>query len=361
MKNKAKRNNKPLYLLLGFLGVFGFFVYLITRPSELSKAKQELSICSSIDEVKICWQKHQSVLSENEEFVADIRAKLDLFGLTETQVTDIKQWLPKPPTHLNLIVVPDLSRRIVQEFNNPEQIKNDITLLNAVWTTFEDVVKFKTDSKDRLIVDITDPSQANGNFRMIANNLIFDLNIHKGKSNRLYFTEQGNKFQRNIDSLYVLAKTNPLGADYRLYFNRDLSKHIRKNTLFDNYRNLMIIVTDGYLEAEKTLYTGNLALHTQICNDIKHGKGLNEIFTERNLKIAPCDIDLSNLEILILEVNERKVGIGCHYDILKKYWTDWFKTMKVKNADRDFFIQRNNATDLTKKTIDVFIKQSTPQ
>lgn len=125
-----------------------------------------------------------------------------------------------------------------------------------------------------------------------------------------------------------------------------------------NYRNVMIIITDGYLESDKTLYTGSLSLHNDICRLLKSGKGLDEIFAEKKLKIAPCSIDLSNLEILILEVNERKVGSGCHYEILKKYWKDWFKAMKVKNADDNFFIERNNATDLTKGIIKKFITNS---
>ena len=156
-----------------------------------------------------------------------------------------------------------------------------------------------------------------------------------------------------------MAKKRPLGADYRLYFNRYLKRHIQKNTLFDNYRNIVILITDGYLEAEKNLYTGSLDLQQQICNDVKNGTSLNTVFKDRNLRIAPCDIDLSNVEVYIYEVNERQIGLNCHYDILKKYWYDWLKSMKCKNIDIDnvdFFIQRNNATEITKKEIDKILK-----
>jgi hypothetical protein len=357
MKNKAKKNNRSISLLLVFLGGFGIFVYVIMRPSELSKAQNELVRCSNIGEVKNCWNRHQGGLSQNEEFLIEIRKKLDNFGLSDTQVVEVWQWLPKPPTHLNIVLVPDLSRRIIQELNNPEQIKNDTILLNTIWRSFVNIVKFKMDSKDRLLVDITDRDQASGNFRQIANDLIFDLSLHKGQSNRIYFDKKGDKFHNNIDSLYKMAKKDPKGADYRLYFERDLNRHILKNTLFDNYRNLLIIITDGYLESDKILYTGSLGLQTQICSEISKGKGINQIFSERYLKIAPCNIDLSNLEILVLEVNEIQSGAGCHFDILRKYWTDWFKAMKVKNNDTDFFIQRNNATDLTKERIEQFIKK----
>ena len=119
----------------------------------------------------------------------------------------------------------------------------------------------------------------------------------------------------------------------------------------------MIIITDGYLEAEHRLYTGNESLHNAMCREIHAGKSVSEVVSERGLKIPPCEVDLSNLEVLILEVNERPNGKGCHYDLLKKLWANWFNSMKVKNVDNDFFIQRNDATDLTKKNIENFIKK----
>ena len=133
------------------------------------------------------------------------------------------------------------------------------------------------DSKDRLLIDVTDGGQAGGNFRVIANNMIFDLSGHRDKVNLLYFNKQGHKYEDNIDSLYKLAK-HPLGADYREYFCRNLKQHIKPNTLFDDYRNVMVIITDGYLESDKTLYTGNLPLHNDMCRLLKSGKGLDEIF-----------------------------------------------------------------------------------
>ena len=79
-----------------------------------------------------------------------------------------------------------------------------------------------------------------------------------------------------------------------------------------------------------------------MCQLLKSGKGLDEIFEDKKLKIF-----LSNFEILILEVKERQVGIGSHFEFLKKCWKDWFKAMNVKNAESEFFIQRNDVTDLT--------------
>ena len=87
-----------------------------------------------------------------------------------------------------MIVIPDLSRRITDTLNNPSQIEHDKTVFKAVWNTFVEYSKLKQDSKDRIIVDVTDIEQARGQFGNIANQLQFDLSTHSGKSNRLYFT-----------------------------------------------------------------------------------------------------------------------------------------------------------------------------
>ena len=354
---KNNNNRKAGYILLVFLAVFALFIYLITRPSLQSVAINDVHLCMNTEEVKQCWVKYKAKLFENDEFIAEIRTRLAGFNSSDTQIVEAKNWLPKPPLNLNLILVPDLSRRIIDTDNNPEQVKNDTILLNHIWDVFVDVVRLKIDSKDRLLLDVTDEGQAEGKFRTVANDLIFDLSTHKNQSNRLYFEKMGHKYKDNIDNLYKLAVKKPLGADYWYYFNRNLSKHIQKNTLFNDYRNILIIVTDGYLEAEHKLYTGNEQLHNAMCREIHAGKSVSEVISERGLRIPPCDVDLLNLEVLILEVNERPNGRGCHFDLLKKLWANWLTTMHVKNANDDFFIQRNDATDLTKRSIENFIKK----
>ena len=44
-KPKKKKDKKPLYILTGFLVFFGVFIYLITRPSNQSKAIKEIETC----------------------------------------------------------------------------------------------------------------------------------------------------------------------------------------------------------------------------------------------------------------------------------------------------------------------------
>lgn len=352
-KPKKKKDKKPIYFLLVFIVFFGGFVFLITRPSKQSIAINEIETAFNKKEIEMIWYKYKSDLYQDEEFLKEIRTKLSKLNLSEDDINECRNWLPPAPTNINLIVIPDLSRRIIDTVNNPNQIKNDIMVMQTIWKSFVSVSKFKQDTKDKLIIDVTDIDQAKGQFGMVANNLQFDLSNHKGKSNILFFTtEKEKQFETSIKKMYQLAQENPLGADYRFYLRRYLINHIKKPTIFENYTNKIVIITDGYLEAEgKPADTKIKGLENLLHQSVNIGNTL-EIITSKGLNIPKVDIDLSNSEILICEVNERKNGKGFDFEILKTYWEDWLNRMHAKKI---VFLQREQANDLTSKKVSEFI------
>jgi hypothetical protein len=359
-KKNKKKDKKPLYLLLGFLTFFGVFIYLLTRPSLQSKAIEQVQVCNSVNDVKSLYERYKFELLETDEtgnkivaleFQDAVRQRINSFKLNDKQLTECLEWIPPTKTSLNVIVIPDLSRRIIDTINNPNQIENDMFVLNTIWNSFVEFSKFRQDTKDRLMVDVTDFDQARGQFSLIANQLQFDLADHKGKSNRLYFTEDKNKqFSESISEMYKSAKEKPLGADYLFYFRRYLVNHIKKPTLYDNYINKVIIITDGYLEAENR--PADTKITPELYNSLPIGN-TKEMITILGLNIHKINIDLSNTDIMICEVNERKTGKTKDFEILQAYWTDWLQRM---NAQKISFIQREQANETTKKRIDEFFK-----
>ncbi len=352
-RQKKKKDKKPLYILGGVLLFFGLFIYAITRPSTQSKAIKELETSFNKKDVEVVWHKYKSNLYQDEDFLFETRKKLSNLNLPEEEIKECRGWLPPAPTSINLIIIPDLSRRIIDTLNNPNQITNDIFVLQTIWKSFVDFSKLKQDTKDKLIIDVTDIDQAKGQFAEVANNLQFDLSNHKGKSNRLFFTSEKDKqFETSIREMYKLAKEKPLGADYRFYLRRYLVNHIKKPTLFDNIINKVVIITDGYLEAEnKPADTKIYGFETQLHTSVSLGNTL-QVITNNGLNIPKVDIDLSNTEVLVCEVNERKIGKGFDFEILKTYWEDWFKRMNTKKV---IFIQREQANDLTAKRVMEFV------
>jgi hypothetical protein len=362
---KKKKDKKPLYILLGFVSFFIIFIFLITRPSVQSKAIDEIQLCSNINDVKSVFERYKFELLETAEngnkvvsleFQNVVRNKLNSFNLTEEEVKQCLIWLPPAPTSINLIVIPDLSRRIIDTFNNPRQIENDKFVLQTVWESFVSFTKLKQDSKDKLMVNVTDIDQAKGQFESIANNLIFDLSTHRGKSNRLFFTSKmDSQFSYSINKLYDSAMQKPLGADYRFYLRRYLVNHLKTPTLFDNYLNKVILITDGYLESEERPADTKIKGYEKLLYPAVLNGNILDIITLNNLNIPKVNIDLSNTEVLICEVNERREGRGYDFEILKAYWEDWFKRMNVRKKIN--FIQREQANELTAKKVKEFIVQ----
>lgn len=362
-KLKKKKDKKPIYILLGFISFFILFIYFLTRPSLQSTAIDQINICSNTNDVKSVFDRYKFELLENDEFGNKIvsidfqyavRSKLNSFNLNDHEINECLKWLPPSKINLNIIVIPDLSRRIIDNANNPNQINNDILILSTIWKTFVEYSKLKQDSKDKLIIDVTDVEQAHGQFDKVADKLQFDLANHKGKSNRLFFTEEKDKlFHSSIKELYQLAKQKPLGADYKFYLRRYLSNHLKKATLFENYANKVIIITDGYLEPENSQADTKILGYEDILRQsVITGNTLN-VITLNNLNIPKVNIDLSNTEVMICEVNERKIGRGYDFEILKTYWEDWFSRMNVKN--KITFLQREQSNAITTKRVDEFI------
>jgi hypothetical protein len=356
-------------------------VLLLTRSTVEEEAIKAVGICFSREEVKQVFLRYKSELtirdetgsvSISEDFLHAVRSRLAGLRLSEIEIRECLAWLPPAPESLNIIILPDFSRRIIDEVNNPQQIENDLELLNQIWETFKGVTRLKMDSHDRLIVDVTDEDQAGGKFRNLANDLIFDLSTHRGQSNRLYFDRVGSLYTERTSQLYELARDRPLGADYWYYFNRKLSRQIRKSTLFESYRNLVIILTDGYLEAQSDArtgvwdYTGDYIKRQSVCNRMRDGQSVAEALRYQINSIPDCMDHYPELEVLVLEITERREGsvqertdrgTPCDYEILKRMWSDWFTLLEIRNTDRDFFIARNDATKLTKERIERFIKE----
>ncbi|WP_205514469.1 hypothetical protein [Longitalea arenae] len=128
---------KPLlYLIVAFV-IFSLFIYALLRPSTSTKASKEIERCVTPSDVRTVWEKYHLELAEDEDYNQAVRDKLGTFNLKQSEIKEIKNWLPAKTHNLNIILVPDLSNRINDDKNNPEQTKNDTALLNSIWAVFE--------------------------------------------------------------------------------------------------------------------------------------------------------------------------------------------------------------------------------
>lgn len=357
-------------MLAGSACFFIGFLFLILLDPPSKAGLRELKRSINAVQVQEVYNKYKDKLISNSEFETAVRTKLTSFKLTESENNRCLSWLPQLRTNLNIIIVPDLSGRIIDTANNPGQIVNDKALLSYIWINFMKEATKKISSKDHLIVDVTGSNQADGRFRTLADSLNIDLSRDSIHSNRIQLEHWKVKFSKNIDKLYSMASEKPQGADYWDYFNNDVNKNLKKSTLMDNYRNVIIIITDGYLEAQDKVatgvafYTGGLEQRTQVFNKLRQGLPMDEALNGSITPIMDCESHFKNLEVLVLEAHPRSrtskqepIDKGTPQDarILRALWTGWFKRLEIKNANEPaVFNTRFDANEKTMRVIDDF-------
>ena len=355
---QKKRSKKPLYILLVFISVFSIFIYVLLKPSLEATAINEINSCRNIEDVKSKFDKYKEDLITSEDFCQATRDILNSFSLKQQDIIEIKKWLPSKTDNLNIIIVPDLSNRIIDPINNPEQVKRDSVIIDAICQSFEKKVKLKMNSKDRLIIDVTDRNQAGGKIGELADSLKLSLDEIKDRSNRLYFDSHINQFKTSVKKLYDEAFNFEIkhptggGADYVSYFSTNLKQKIQKSTLDDNYNNILIILTDGYLEATKP----NGKVINYLPND------LCKSYSDRNQHLIDETINtkFKNLNVFVLEVNRKKGSSDCDEKGLQKWWANWLKSMNIKNItddtlDDEIIIKRTNGYNDVIRKVDEII------
>lgn len=351
---------KKYKFFIGVLAVIGIFIAIFTLNTSVSKtAIKEVKQSANKEQVQKVWDKYiNDITSKNgqEKLIKAVKEKLAKMDLNDEEIkhwhTQFKVFSDEKPS-LNIIIIPDLSHRIQQI---PHTEKYDKELISEAYRLFFQKAK-SYQSTDKLVVEVTDDSQASGLFGQIAENLTIDMTDKKNNENsKKYLENKERNFKQNIDNLYAKAMKKTTGADYVYYFNRIAPYRIKKSDIHTEYINKIIILTDGYLETNNRTYTFTKgALESTLKLAVDNGK-LEEVMRYNDLAIPKSRYTLFNTEVLILEVTERPNGIMWHKDVLEQYWKDWFRSMGIKNVNNNFFHSHNHNVNETKKILQKFLK-----
>lgn len=237
---------------------------------------------------------------------------------------------------LNISLLLDLSDRI-----NPEKYPNesmeyyerDIAYIKSVSEAFETHLRAKKvrQMNDKIQLYF-DPEPKNQNINKIST----DLKYHISRSN--VSLELLNDLEEQYSSkpaeIYNLAiKDNYyVGSDIWRFFKTKVKDYCVE----DNFRNILIILTDGYIyhkdtklkETNRTSY-----LTPQDIRDFRLNKeNWENRFINDDFGFITAIEDLSNLEVLVLGINPDNKN-PYEEEVLKKYWSDWFNTMNVLRYD----------------------------
>lgn len=260
----------------------------------------------------------------------------------------------------NISILLDLSDRISLKKNpNPtmEFYQRDLGYIKSVSEAFTHHLKSKRirqmDDKMQLFFN---PEPLDPEINSISKNLRIAVdknNVTKDFLNSIN-ANYASKTSRIYDS--AIKDDHFIGSDIWNFFDT----RVKDQCVENNYRNILIVLTDGYMFHENSVRTeGNRTSY--ITSKLIQKNGLNtsewkKKFEDQDFGFIKIEDDLSNLEVLVLGINPDKNN-PYEEKVIKAYWTKWFTEMKIKhfeikNADlpsnmekiiHDFILKKTNS------------------
>lgn len=240
---------------------------------------------------------------------------------------------------LNISVYLDLSDRLTRELT-PSQMERDTAIINHLIDVFIEDCKNNgkiLNSKNHFQIFFY-PAPNNSEIAQLARGLNVDMSKTEMKQKKLELMEMKARFQTNLAQIYNDAMTEGkwVGSDIWGFFS---NKEVDKLCIRNGYRNILIILTDGYL------------YHAD--NKVKDGNAFSYVLPQ-TLEIPNASLlvnrkGLSDLEVLMLEVNPYNPK---QRNALITILEGWFKEMEVGK----FVVSETALPVNTEIYIDSFLK-----
>ncbi|QHI37079.1 hypothetical protein IMCC3317_24570 [Kordia antarctica] len=256
--------------------------------------------------------------------------------------------------NLNISLLLDLSDRI-----NPEKYPNstmdfykrDVAYIKSVSEAF---ITHLQNKKVRSINDkiqlYFDPEPGNQNINALSQSLRYEINRSNVSLDLL--EEMKQAYATKPAKIYELAiKDNAyVGSDTWRFFKNKINDFC----ILEDHRNILIILTDGYIYHKNTqLKEDHLTsyLTPQLIRQNKlNDKNWKEKLTAQNFGFIAANENLAQLEILVLGINPDKKN-PYEEDVIHKYWNDWFRQMKVGQSEIKTAILPSNMDKIIKDFI----------
>lgn len=243
--------------------------------------------------------------------------------------------ISKKQGQLNISILLDLSDRISPQINANAQ-KNDIENIKTITEFFKSNMTslgaYNAKGKIRIFFS---PPPVSSDINSMVSKLIIDCSKMDNKGRKGVYDNITELYSQNLEKIYrqTIATSAWEGSDIWRFFKNDVKDFcIQKDP---NYRNILIIFTDGYLYHSQSVindknrfsYLTNTNLKQYRKQDWKQMIERNNfgIKTERN--------DLNNLEVLVLEIKAESPNNKVDEDIMSYLWKKWFKEMSVSNYE----------------------------
>lgn len=250
----------------------------------------------------------------------------------EKTITPIKD----TSENLNISILLDLSDRI-----SPEKYPNksmefylrDVGYINSVSDAFTDHVRTKKVRKvnDKMQL-FFDPAPFNPEINALSKEL--KIEIDKNNVSKEFLKKIKETYSTDPLKIYELAikDNNYVGSDTWKFFQNKINDYCIEN----NYRNILIVLTDGYIYYKDSKIKENNAT-TYLTPEVIRNNKLNtsdwsQKIRSQKLEFIKANNDLSNLEVLVLGIHPDPKN-PYEEEVIKAYWSNWFEAMKIKRYE----------------------------
>lgn len=242
----------------------------------------------------------------------------------------------KENKNLNISILLDLSDRInPSKYPNPtmEFYKRDVAYIKSVSEAF---ITHLQNKRVRSINDkiqlYFDPAPWNPTINTLSKSLQYEIN--RGNVSLDLLEEMKQAYATKPTKIYELAIKDDayVGSDTWRFFKNKINDFC----ILEDHRNILIILTDGYIyhkntqlkEGKQTSYLTPQLIRKYKLND----KNWNEKISTQNYGFISANENLAQLEILVLGINPDKKN-PYEEDVIQKYWNDWFRQMKAGKSE----------------------------
>ena len=248
---------------------------------------------------------------------------------------------------LNISIYLDLSDRLKRDLT-PSQKERDLAIVGHIADYFraQTVGPKILQSKNNIKVFFY-PAPNNSDIATLAEDLCIDITKFNGVERRVVLDGDANqgkpslkeRFKKNLSAIYdkTLEANQWPGCDIWDFFS---NKNVDTQCIREGFRNILVILTDGYLFDEK--------------HKVQDGNAFSYV-TPSTLKAPNTSLivkrtGLENLEVRILEVNPTDMN---HRDQLKTVLENWLKGMGVK--EENITVSQTDLPSNTQTIVDSFL------
>lgn len=226
---------------------------------------------------------------------------------------------------INLTVFIDLSDRIVKTRDGLRQDEKDLAVLNTIASYVANKAQGKIKYAKDCMKVMFYPAPMDSDINKRAQELEVDFGSYAKKDMVDKLQRADNlvsDFNKGLQVIYnnAIKQQNFTGSDIWGFFSSKVNDFCVK----DGYRNVLVILTDGYIYDEN-----HMIQQEGQANFISKGT------LAQSITLMPTGQKVENLEVLVLEVNADPVGDYAKINSTISQWLDGMgiKTHKIAETD----------------------------